>query len=190
MELTFASPLSQEMNRSLRHGSFLACWQVQSKLAAISLLALVAISPWLALIVMMAWSLAATAVYYEARRRGVPDLLVNPTAPHRMAMRTGHIVGRVWLIGLSAYAFANILRPVLLRPSAIARGAVLGVGLTLFGVSTSMHMLQVAGFTGPRLLAISLVGAVMNVPYRIFCSALTLHLILEAFSLQLPTTYI
>lgn len=190
MELTFASPFSQEMNRSLRHGSFLACWQVQSKLAAISSLALVAVSPWLALIVMMVWSLAATFVYYKARQRGVPDLLANPTADCRMAMRTGRIVGRLWLIGLSAYAFANILRPVLLRPSALARGAVLGVGLTLFGVSTSMHMLQVAGFTGPRLLAISLLGVVMNVPYRIFCSALTLHLVLEAVSLKLPASYI
>ena len=156
--------------------------------------ALIAISVWLALAVMLIWSIAATFVYYFARQRGVPDLLACPTSGNRAAMRTGQVLGGVWLVGLNAFAFANVMRPLLRRQaisrrSRLTRTLILGTGLTLFGVTMNQHMLHVAGIHGTRLLALSAIGSFLNVPYRIFCGALTLHLLIELANLQMPSSY-
>jgi hypothetical protein len=154
---------------------------------------LIAYSVWIALAVMLVWSLVATFVYYGARQRGVPDLLANPAAGSGAAMRTGQILGGLWLVGINAFFFANVVRP-LLRDGAdrsrLLRGAVLGTGLTLFGVTINQHMLQCAGYKGPRLLALSAFGSFLNVPYRIFSGAITLHLLVELINLHVPTTYV
>lgn len=182
--------------RLLTHGGFLAFWQVQSKIATLVMFPLIAVSVWLALAVMLVWSLTATVVYFQARQRGVPDLLSCPASTaNRAALRTGQVLGAVWLVGFNAFAFANVVRPLLRRPcrsrlSHVSRGVVLGAGLTLFGVTMNQHMLQVAGFSGGRLLFVSTLGSFLNVPYRIFSGALTLHLLLGFISLQAPSRYI
>jgi hypothetical protein len=178
----------------IRHGSFLAFWQVQSKLGTLALFALLAISVWLALGVIMVWSIAATFAYYTARQRGVPDFLAVSSSNCR-ATKTGHMLGGIWLVGISAFAFANVIRPLLrstaiCRRSRLTRVAILATGLTLFGVTINQHMLQVAGFQGPKLLSLSVFGTFLNVPYRIFCGALTLHLLLSFMSIGLPSSYI
>src|SRR5206468_2712429 len=104
------------------------------------------------------------------------------------------ILGGVWLVGLNAFAFASVMRPLLretpvCRRSRLTRGLILGTGLILFGVSINQHMLQCAGHRGPKLLILSLFGSLLNVPYRIFCGALTLHLLLEVFSTRFPAHY-
>jgi hypothetical protein len=76
--ISFARPVSHDF---LKQGSFLACWQVQSKLATLALFALLAISVWLALVVMLVWSIAATFAYFAARQRGMPDVLATPALP-------------------------------------------------------------------------------------------------------------
>jgi hypothetical protein len=43
---------------------------------------------------------------------------------------------------------------------------VLGLGLTLFGVTTAEHLLMRAGFKGRELVQFALVGAFLNVTYR------------------------
>jgi hypothetical protein len=178
----------------LKHGSFLACWQVQSKLATLSLFALLAVNPWLALVVMMAWSLVATFVYFTARERGVPDFLAVSSSACRVT-RTGQMLGGLWLVGINAFAFANVVRP-LLREGALGRRSrithtfVLGVGLTFFGVTINQHMLQAAGYHGSKLLGLSMLGTLLNVPYRIFCGALTLHVLLSLMSLSFPHSYV
>jgi hypothetical protein len=189
--ISFSRPVSPTI---LKHGSFIACWQAQSKLATLALFALVAVSVWLALVVILCWSVAATFVYYAARQRGVPDFLALSNGNGR-AMRTGQMLGGVWLVGLSAFAFANVLRPVLqntpiCRRSRVTRLAVLATGLTLFGVTINQHMLQVAGYRGPKLLIVSIFGAFLNVPYRIFCGALTVHLLLSLMSIGFANRYI
>jgi hypothetical protein len=76
------------------------------------------------------------------------------------------------------------------RRSRLTRGAILATGLTLFGVTINQHMLHCAGYRGARLLALSTVGSFLNVPYRIFCGAITLRLLVEVINLQVPSPYI
>jgi hypothetical protein len=176
------------------HGSFLAGWQVQSKLATIVMFGLLAVNTWLALAVMLGWTVAATFAYYTARERGVPDFLAMSSSTCR-ATRTGQMLGGVWLVGINAFAFANVVRPLLRegsigRRSPVMRAVVLAVGLIFFGVTTNQHMLQVAGYHGPKLLGLSSLGAFLNVPYRVFCGALTLHLLLGFMSLGFTHSYI
>jgi len=179
--------------RVIKQGGFLACWQVQAKISTLVMFGLIAYSVWMALIVMLAWALLATFVYYVARQRGLPDLLANPAAGSGAAMRTGQILGGLWLVRINAFFFANVVRP-LLRDGAVrsklVRGAVLGTGLTLFGVTTNQHMLQAAGYRGARLLALSTFGSFLNVPYRIFSGAITLHLLVELINLHAPKSYV
>jgi hypothetical protein len=189
--ISLSRPLSPSV---LRHGSFLAFWQAQSKLATIALFALLAVSVWLALAVILVWSIAATLAYYSARQRGVPDFLAVSSSNCRAA-RTGQMLGGMWLVGLSAFAFANVIRPLLrngslCRRSRLTRFVVLLTGLTLFGVTINQHMLQVAGYQGPKMLALSIFGVFLNVPYRIFCGALTLHVLLSLMNLSFTTRYV
>lgn len=167
---------------------FLSFWEIQSQLSAIVLIALLAfVSPLLALGPMLVWSLLATVVYYQARERGVPDVLeaVSITVPRSAndlfacARTVGVIAGRVWLAGFQSFVYARVVCPLLARTSTgprrrLVRIAVVAVGLTLFGVSTSQHVLRKAGFRGAQLLRFGFLGSVLNVGYRVLLSALLL----------------
>jgi hypothetical protein len=52
------------------------------------------------------------------------------------------------------------------------------------------HMLRLAGLQDSKLLAASLVGVALNVPYRVLSGALTLQLLLHAVSLPVAPPYI
>jgi hypothetical protein len=98
-------------------------------------------------------------------------------------------LGQLWLVGLKAFAFARVFRPFLEKgPDSwlhhVARAMLLGAGLTLFGVTITQHMLHHAGYRGSQLLGLSLCGSLLNVPFRIFCGAVTLHIVLEALPVE------
>ena len=190
--ISLSLPASRNL---LKQGSFLACWQAQAKLSTLVMFGLIAYSVWIALAVMLVWSIVATFIYYAARQRGVPDVLANPAAGRGAAMRTGQILGGLWMVGINAFAFANVVRPLLregvgFHRLRLVRGGLLTTGLILFGVTINQHMLQCAGYKGARLLALSTFGSFLNVPYRIFSGAITLHLLVELTNLNGPTSYI
>lgn len=57
----------------VKYLSFVAAWELQSQIATVVLVALVALASLsITLGVMIAWSLLATVVYFVARRRGLP----------------------------------------------------------------------------------------------------------------------
>jgi len=134
----------------------------------------------MALPIMLVWALAATVVYAVARSRGYPDLLEsNPmTAGAPVGERARSMAfycARVWFSGLNAFVYTRASRNAL-SPSHrgwrnVVRYAVLFAGLMFFGVATSEHLLRRAGFRGRALLQMSLMGAFLNVPYRILVSA-------------------
>jgi hypothetical protein len=160
-------------------------WEVQSQLATIILISLIAfVSIWAALATMLVWSLIAQLVYHSARERGLPDL-VTVEAPKRgcgsstfLRHAAGSVV-RVWFVGLHNLVFAKAacsgLRGGEGFSGGLRRSAILGVGMTLFGVTTAEHLLRRAGFSGPSLLYRGLIGPFLNVPYRIFLSAAVMH---------------
>jgi hypothetical protein len=168
---------------------FLTIWEIQSQLATLVLVGLVAfVSLWLALATMIIWSLVATGVYYAGRRRGLPDMfesdLSRPRAGHGMWLRwlgkTAAIAVRVWFAGLQAFVYSRTVGRVLLRPARCwrtraAHTAILSVGLTLFGVAAAHHMLRKAGLPENRVLQLSFVGPFLNVPYRILLSAIVVN---------------
>jgi hypothetical protein len=51
---------------------------------------------------------------------------------------------------------------------------VLAAGATLFGVTTTHHILRKGGFEGQGLLKLSCVGSLLNVSYRTVLSAVFL----------------
>jgi hypothetical protein len=110
-------------------------------------------------------------------------------------MQTGALLGRIWLVGVNAIVFARVVRPVLTdpAPSLLMRGlrpAALGAGLVLFGVTMAHYMLRSTGLQGTKLLAASMAGVVLNVPYRVLSGALTLQLLFRAISLPVAPPYI
>jgi hypothetical protein len=157
---------------------------VQSRIASITLLSLVALShAWLALGVMAAWSLLATVVYFIARVNGAPDLLelgMSKVGQRSVASSlTGAFVSlfRIVLVGPPAFIYTKLLR--LKPPGACPRrrfchGAVLAAGATLFGVTTTHHILRKGGFEGQGLLKLSCAGSLLNVTYRTALSAMFL----------------
>jgi hypothetical protein len=158
------------------------------------MLALVAVSVWLALAVMLVWSAVATVAYFLARRQGMPDIMASTECRGR-AMQTGALLGRIWVVGVNAIVFARVVRPVLTDPAPslpvrALRPAALGVGLVLFGVTMAHYMLRSTGLQGTKLLAGSMVGVMLNVPYRVLSGALTLQLLLHAVSLPVAPPYI
>jgi hypothetical protein len=146
------------------------------------------VSIWAALAVMVVWSSLATCAYYRGRSWGVPDLLAkSPLAattgdtPWLSRVRgAGVSVLKVVLAGVQPFLFSRTFCRILTRPALgwrirLARIAVLGFGLTLFGVTHSHHMLHEAGYPDGKALRISLLGSVLNVTYRIFLSAILFH---------------
>jgi hypothetical protein len=187
--------LEREVLDRLKHSvpwrsvGFLGAWEAQSQLSTFVLVALSALLPvWLAFVPMLVWSLLATVVYCHARERGVPDLL-DAAQPAKSQERVGLCslarsmsvsAVKVWLAGVQSVLYARTCCRVLGKPAAgwrkVARFGVLGVGLTMFGVTTSHHVLRRAGYQGASLLRLGFVGSFLNVPYRVLLSALFIDL--------------
>lgn len=185
----FVGPLGADVRSALKLGTLVACWQVQSKLAALTLLLLVAVSVWWALLLMLIWSIVATWAYVVARERGVPDILALTDAGCSRARRTGTSLGQIWLVGLNAFVFARAFRPYLERPAhSLPRRAgrllLIAAGLTVFGVTIAQHLLYHAGFRGSQLLLFGVLGSFLNVPFRVLCGAMTVQLVLAMLPLD------
>jgi hypothetical protein len=177
---------SLRWNESWNSIGFFGIWEAQSQLSAVVLLALTAlVPPLLAFVPMLAWSLAATVVYCYARERGLPDLLEvkRSKEPRRArslvaaARELGLTAAKAWLAGLQSFvysrSFCRVLgRPAITRKERFMRLGVVAVGLTMFGVSTSQHVLRRAGYSGGALLRIGFAGSALNVGYRVLLSAL------------------
>ncbi len=172
-------------------GAFVVGWEVQSQIAALLLVTLVAfVSIWIALATMLVWSLVATFVYCYARERGLPDLVTvqRPKTGHGRSAFIRHAAGsavKVWFVGLHNLVFARLacgaLSGLPCRSTRWRRLAVLGLGMTLFGVTTAEHLLRRAGFSEVSLLRRGLIGPFLNVPYRIFLSAALMHGVIQLF---------
>ncbi len=122
-----------------RDVGFVTAWEVQSRLATMAMVALVAfVSIWGALAVMLAWALVATSTDHSAQRRGRPDLLENTWPKADSSKRPG-------LIWVSS--------------------------ATLFGVTACNHLLRAAGYSDGKVLKLSFLGPVLNVPSRVLLSA-------------------
>ncbi len=185
----FARPLGAEVRTAVKLGTLVACWQIQSKLAALTLLLLVAVSVWWALLVMLAWSIVATTAYVVARERGVPDILALSAPTSSGPRRAGTSLGQLWLVGLNAFVFARVFRPFLERPAEslprrTGRLLLMAAGLTVFGVTIAQHLLYHAGFRGPQLLLFGVLGSVLNVPFRVLCGTMTVQLVLATLPVE------
>ena len=165
--------------------AFLVFWEGQGHLSSITCVALVAFANiWLAFVAMFVWSVLATLLFCAARERGYPNLLTELKAPERrsgrLAWYTMRSVMRAWFAGLNAFVYSRCSRLLLVQKEGcckarrIARVGVLGLGLTLFGVTSAEHLLRTAGYTGGRLLRRSLIGPFLHVPYRLMVSAAVL----------------
>lgn len=164
-------------------------WEIQSQISTIVLVSLIAfVSIWAALVIMLAWSLIAHFVYCTARERGLPDLIrvqvprTGGGTPTFLRHAAGSAV-RVWFVGLHNMVFAHVACSVLRGGNGFAARArrlgVLGLGMTLFGVTTAEHLLRRAGFSGPSLLYRGTLGPFLNVPYRIFLGAAVMHAVMR-----------
>ncbi len=138
---------------------------------------------------MLAWSLVAHVLYHHARERGLPDLVTikrpeRGGGPFRFIRHAAGSAIRVWFVGLHNLLFARVACTVLRGGNGFAartrRIGVLGLGMTLFGVTTAEHLLRRAGFSGSSLLYRGLIGPFLNVPYRIFLSAAVVHTAISA----------
>jgi hypothetical protein len=168
---------------------FITLWEVQSQLATLALLALVALVPiWVALSVMIVWSLAATSAYLWGRRRGLPDLLEHswsrpPVAPSHWLgwlKSTSLSAVRAWAAGLQPLIYSRTLCRVLTLPATgrrvqVARALVLGLGLTMYGVSAAHHMLRKAQLSERQALQLSYIAPFLHVPYRILLGAIAVN---------------
>jgi hypothetical protein len=133
-----------------------------------------------ALPIMLTWALVATIVYCFARSHGYPDLLEHKrmgecTTTGHKARSVAFSAAKLWCTGFSAWVFSRASRDIL-APGRhgwrrLVRNSVLGAGLIFFGVAMSEHLLRRAGFRGRKLLQLSMVGACLNVPYRLLLSA-------------------
>jgi hypothetical protein len=182
-------PLGVLNNLAISDAAFVVGWEVQSQIATLILVSLVAfVSLWAALATMLVWSLVATVAYCHARERGLPDLVTvqKPRTGGGKGAFLRHAAGsavKVWFVGLHNLVFARLAGGALgglpCRTRRWRRLAVLSVGMTLFGVTTAEHLLRRAGFSGGSLLRFGLIGPFLNVPYRIFLSAAAMHGVME-----------
>jgi hypothetical protein len=165
--------------------AFAIGWEVQSQVASLAFLMLVAFAPLgLALGAMIVWSILATVCYYRAREAGYPDLFARDSlsmASSTDFVRTaGFSIFKAWLVGFQAFASARAVHPLLSGknrtfPARLLRFPALALGLTLFGVSAGEHLLRTSGISGGRLLRMGLLAPFLNVPYRILVSAAVVH---------------
>jgi hypothetical protein len=128
----------------------------------------------------------------------MPDLLEAHRASSERGTRrrlslvgtAGMAVVKAWLAGVQPFVYSRTVcrllsKPVTGRRVRVVRGAVLLVGLTLFGVTTAHHMLRRAGYSERRIFQLSLAGSFLNVPYRIVLSAAVLNLLTNAVRLPI-----
>jgi hypothetical protein len=195
------SEWEDEAAERLRQGvtgvGLVAVWEVQSQLATIALVGLLATTSIIpALVVMLCWSFIACAVYCYSRRNGMPDLLegggerTSMSRRRRVSAAGGAAMAllKAWLAGVQPFLYSRTVcrllsRPVTCRRIRLVRGAVLLVGLTLFGVTTAHHMLRRAGYSEHRIFQLSIAGSCLNVPYRVLLSAAVLNLLTNAVRL-------
>jgi hypothetical protein len=162
--------------------AFLVLWEGQGHLASFTYVGLVAFANiWIALAAMFAWSVVATLVFCAARERGYPNLLSEIKAPElrtgTMARYAAGSLARAWCVGLNAFVYSRCSGFLLAekqgcsRLRRFARIGALSVGMTLFGVTAAEHLLRTAGYSGRKLLRMSLIGPFLHVPYRVLVSA-------------------
>ena len=168
---------------------FVAAWKIQSMLATLAFITFVALIPIsLVLAIMTAWSLLAALFYHKARQRGLPDLFADSriaTGQASKAWWTRFVAPTVTLVkafvvGFQPFIYCRTLgclvRPANSLSSRMVRSAVLWVGLVLFGVTATHHLLSRAGYSGAQLLNLSYVGTVLNVSYRTVVSVIVVNL--------------
>jgi hypothetical protein len=138
---------------------------------------------------MLIWSLAATVIYGWARRRRIRSLLSHKTPPLTVSRRLSRqwlsCGFSIWLAGLQSFFFCRTFGLLVRRRGAryrVLRLGVLGLGLTLFGVTTSEYLLRQAGFRGDLLLKLSLLSPFLNVPYRTFLNAAIAHAMMQSLA--------
>src|SRR5262245_31452287 len=95
-----------------------AVWQVQSRLAALALIGLVALANvWVALAVMLTWSLLATIAFFHMRRLGLATSLDMAHKSHRTvgwATKAYHSAITLSLVGWQAFCYNRAFCPLLL----------------------------------------------------------------------------
>ncbi len=188
---TFRAGLSERLHSET---GFATAWALQARLAGLALLAAVAFfSVWLALAATLGWSLIATSAYFHIREGGAPDLLEiqfrrGATGSRGNCGSALYCAFRVLLIGPPAFVFAKLAALTMNRSA--CKGvrswlspAALVVGLTLFGVTSTHHLLQHAGYRGSNLLHLSYGGSLLNVGYRVVIGALIINAITYIVSL-------
>jgi hypothetical protein len=188
------SPVSGKLsNVAWNKAAFIVFWEGQGHLSSLAYVALVAFaSIWIALGAMFVWSVAATLVFCAARERGYPNLLSEMSLSKRKAGNFASYafvsVVRAALAGINAFIYARCSGFLLAekqgccRARRFARIFAIGLGLTLFGVSTAEHLLRSAGYSGGRLVRMSLLGPVLHVPYRVLLSAALVAVLTDALN--------
>ena len=170
----------------LYEAGFVTLWELQSQLATIVLITLVAFAPTpVTLAVMLGWSLVASVVYFHGRKRGLPDVFETRwTRPAlakgrwlAWATATAVSVLKAWLAGIQPFVYARAVSGFLSRPvrcwrTRLARCATLSLALVLFGVTAAHHLLRHAGYSDAKVLQLCLVGSFLNVTYRVLLSTL------------------
>jgi hypothetical protein len=193
--------IENEVRERLERGwvheiGFVAAWKLQSMLATLAFITFVALIPIsLVLAIMVAWSLLAAFVYHKARQTGLPDLFADSriAAEHTSKAGWPRFVGAVLtltkacIVGLQPFIYCRtvgcLVRPANSLPSRVARSAALWIGLVLFGVTATHHLLSRAGYSGSKLLNLSYIGTVLNVSYRTVFSLVLVNLAMGIISL-------
>lgn len=176
---------------------FVVGWELQSQVSSVVLVGFARFgSVGSAIPVMLLWSLLTTLVFHHARLAGRPDLLERTSwgtrsrLVHIRLASAGWSAVKAWLAGIQAFIYARIFAFVLRNDGAfwrerLAKFAVLGVGLTIFGVPTAHHLLRKAGYERTALLRLAFLAAFLNVPFRVFASTLVVKFTLDMLNLHL-----
>jgi hypothetical protein len=175
---------------------FVAAWKLQSLLATLAFVTFVALIPVsLVLAIMVAWSLLAALFYHKARQMGLPDLFADSRIASGQTSTTSWTrfaatlltFGKACIVGVQPFIYCRtvgcLVRPADSLPGRMVRSAVLWIGLVLFGVTATHHLLSKAGYSGAMLLNLSYVGTVLNVSYRVVVSVLLVNLATGIISL-------
>lgn len=152
-----------------REMRFLALWEIQSRFSTLTTFILVATVGWWTLPIMLIWALTATLVYEWLLSKGQPDL---------MEMGKPGFTG--WIVGLLAFIFVGWrqvlythsvtrygLNPGESRVKGLIRKILLGIGLVLFGVVPTHHLLKKAGYSKREIVWGNLAGRFLNVAFQI-----------------------
>jgi hypothetical protein len=93
-------------------------------------------------------------------------------------------VVKAWLAGVQPYLYCLLLSRFFAGTAAgwrvrSARLALVGAGLTFFGVTAAHHILRKSDLKDEQVWRLSLAGPFLNVPYRIALSAVLLNAVLH-----------